>query len=61
MLTELEGNPFNRIERNLEVSEPENKLPVDLSILIVFQQVVFTNRLYFTKSSLVDVAPAKYV
>jgi hypothetical protein len=57
MSSEPEGKPFNLMEINFEVSEPEYIVVVDLSIVIVLQQLVFMTRLLFIKSELDDVIP----
>ena len=51
------GKPFNLIDIKFEVSEPEYKLVVNLSIVTVLQHVVFTTRLFLIKSELADVTP----
>ncbi len=57
MSSEPEGSPFNLMEINFEVSEPEYKVVVDLSIVIVLQHFVFMTRLLFIKFELDDVTP----
>ena len=59
ILIDVDGNPFNWIEKNFAISKPEEIITLaSLPMTMDLQQVVFTTRLLAIISSVDEVRPA---